>query len=227
MPDERSLRPLLARLADNPGGGEFDGWHATLVTGGAITSSTGPHVRRAKWRFKLSTIRDEWDRAGREGRAALAALQRAGLDIVPAPLLLYRDTYGQPVIVETWMQGEGLAEPPATETDWLRLAEHLITVHRIGRGLARSGVPSCGDQREHFRGRGAEGVRRGQPIAGRGKAARRGEVDRAPRRHELPVLARAGADVVPVRSECDELHPQAGAVGLGGLGEFGLGRSGL
>jgi hypothetical protein len=94
------LLPLLDHLAaTNPASDIWRNWQIRRVGGGAnnlLHRATGAgHDLAIKW-----TIRDERDRAGRE-HAALTALRQAGLDIAPAPILLERERYPQPVVVQT------------------------------------------------------------------------------------------------------------------------------
>jgi thiamine kinase-like enzyme len=76
------------------------------------------------------TIRDERDRAGREYET-LSLLETLRMDCAPQPVLLERDRYPQPVIVQTWLEGEVSAAPPATDTDWRRLLEHFAAIHEV------------------------------------------------------------------------------------------------
>lgn len=76
------------------------------------------------------TIRDTRDRAGREYES-LRLLAALGLDIAAQPVLLDRDRYRQPVIVQTWLDGEVSATPPATDTEWQQLLEHFATIHAV------------------------------------------------------------------------------------------------
>jgi hypothetical protein len=71
---------------------------------------TGPS---GHWTVKF-TVRDRRDRAGREYHALLA-LRQAGLSVAPEPLLLDRRRCAQPVVVQTWLEGEVSSEPPSTE----------------------------------------------------------------------------------------------------------------
>ena len=77
-----------------------------------------------------STIHDQRDRAGHE-YGALSALRQAGLQLAPEPLLLDRSSYAQPVVVQTWLQGEVSAAPPATMADWQSLLQHQALVHTV------------------------------------------------------------------------------------------------
>lgn len=76
------------------------------------------------------TIRDERDRAGRE-YAALQALRQADLHLAPQSLLLDRERYPQPVVVQTWLAGTVLDAPPDSDEDWESLLEHLGAVHIV------------------------------------------------------------------------------------------------
>jgi aminoglycoside phosphotransferase (APT) family kinase protein len=76
------------------------------------------------------TIRDERDRAGREF-AALQALHQAGLVLAPRAIWLDRHSFSQPVVVQTWLEGEALTSPPQTLQDWQALADHYCAIHQL------------------------------------------------------------------------------------------------
>jgi aminoglycoside phosphotransferase (APT) family kinase protein len=76
------------------------------------------------------TIRDDRDRAGSEYRALLA-LERAGLDLAPRPVLLEQTRYRQPVVIQSWLNGEIIGVAPTSEADWRLLVEHYAAVHRV------------------------------------------------------------------------------------------------
>lgn len=76
------------------------------------------------------TIRDARDRAGRE-YGALSALQGAGLDIAPRPVLLDRARAPQPVVVQTWLGGAVAGSPPTTDADWRALIDHFAAIHTL------------------------------------------------------------------------------------------------
>jgi hypothetical protein len=83
---------------------EWQGWTINCIDGGAnnlLYRATNPHSDLA---VKF-TVRDERDRAGRE-YGALLALQQAGLWIAPQPVWLERERYAQPVVVQTWLNGD-------------------------------------------------------------------------------------------------------------------------
>jgi aminoglycoside phosphotransferase (APT) family kinase protein len=93
------------------------------------------------------TVRDRRDRAGREYHAMLA-LQQAGLSIAPEPVLLERKRYAQPVVVQTWLEGEASRRLPRDDAEWERLLEHLVTVHTVtpettSVGVRRAVVDAC------------------------------------------------------------------------------------
>ncbi len=125
------IRPLLDHLA---GGTRREDvrwreWRITLIPGGQnnlLYRATSPDADLA---VKF-TVRDERDRAGRE-YGALAALRAAGLALAPEPILLDRSGYSQPVVVQSWLEGEATATPPATDDEWQRLAQHLASVHTV------------------------------------------------------------------------------------------------
>lgn len=136
---EARLRPLLGHLATagRPDDEEWQGWRIGRIGGGANNLLYRARGEGLDLAVKF-TIRDERDRAGRE-YGALLALHRAGLRIAPEPLLLDRATYELPVVVQTWLSGEVPEAPPATDTQWRRLLEHLAMVHSVT--AATSDVP--------------------------------------------------------------------------------------
>jgi aminoglycoside phosphotransferase (APT) family kinase protein len=75
-------------------------------------------------------IRDQRDRAGREYKALLA-LHQAQLPLAPKPVLLDQERYVQPVIVQTWLEGEVMTTPPASEVDWQSLVAHYVAIHTL------------------------------------------------------------------------------------------------
>ncbi|MBC8171856.1 MAG: aminoglycoside phosphotransferase family protein [Anaerolineae bacterium] len=76
------------------------------------------------------TLNDGRDRAGREYHA-LIVLFDYGLDVAARPVLLERDRYSRPLVVQTWIPGEIHDYPPQTEADWLRLLRYLNIIHQI------------------------------------------------------------------------------------------------
>jgi aminoglycoside phosphotransferase (APT) family kinase protein len=73
----------------------------------------------------------------------LQALDEAGLDLAPRPILLDQDSYSQPVVVQTWLQGKVSDALPTEDEEWQGLLEHLVRVHsvtpeRIGVRLQRA-----------------------------------------------------------------------------------------
>lgn len=128
---EESLRSLLDHLAAgrHEQGQPWPDGRVMRISGGwsnLLYRVSGP---LGDWAVKF-TIRDGRDRAGREYHALLA-LRDAGLSVAPKPILLDRRRYAQPVVVQTWLEGDVSAEPPSTDADWGRLVEHLATVHSV------------------------------------------------------------------------------------------------
>ena len=131
------IPPLLDHLAQTepPTAHEWNGWRIMRVTGGwnnlLYRATNDAHDLAIKF-----TLRDARDRAGREYNALLA-LQDAGLRIAPTPLLLERERYRLPVVVQTWFAGEVRDAPPANDAEWMRLLEHYAALAR----LKRANVP--------------------------------------------------------------------------------------
>ena len=129
--DPTPFLPLLDHLGSSAtvADGEWREWRVTRVAGAGNNllyhASSAAHDLAIKF-----TIRDQRDRAGRE-YAALLALQQADLAIAPKPLWLDRDRYSQPVVVQSWLEGLVLAEPPASDDEWQRLLDHLLAIHTL------------------------------------------------------------------------------------------------
>ncbi|MCL4506095.1 MAG: aminoglycoside phosphotransferase family protein [Chloroflexi bacterium] len=126
-----SLVPLLDHLAADPPRGEtaWQGWRIAPVAGGAnnlLYRATGDG---GDYAIKF-TVRDERRRALRE-YTALKALRQAGLTIAPRAVWLDEARYRQPVVVQTWLEGEGLTAPPACDADWYALLEHYCAIHAV------------------------------------------------------------------------------------------------
>jgi aminoglycoside phosphotransferase (APT) family kinase protein len=138
-----AVRPLVDHLAAGMRrpDEEWDGWRIARVAGGQnnlLYRATGAAGDLA---VKF-TMRDERDRAGRE-YAALSAIQQSSAQIAPCPVLLDRTTYPQPVVVQTWIEGEVAAVPPETDAEWMNLLQHLALVHAIKPGNATVGLPEA------------------------------------------------------------------------------------
>jgi len=126
----RQLRPLLDYLAhvQLSTSATWQGWHITPIAGGAnnrVYRGSGPGGNVA---IKF-TIRDQRRRAERE-YAALRALEQHALAIAPRPVALDTSS-AQPVVVQTWLDGELLRAPPGTDDDWSHLVQHLATIHTV------------------------------------------------------------------------------------------------
>jgi len=126
-----SLYPLLNYLAQghHPAHSQWRNWQITHITGGAnnllyrATSSIGDFAIKF-------TIRDNRDRAGREYEALLA-LHKANLPLAPKPILLERYRYAQPVVVQTWLNGDVMTAPPTSETEWQSILKHYAIIHTV------------------------------------------------------------------------------------------------
>ena len=125
------IYPLLDFLAQNetPTETVWRGWRITRVTGGwnnLLYRATNDACDLA---IKF-TLRDARDRAGREYNA-LPALHQAGLNIAPAPILLERERYRLPVVVQTWIAGEVRDAPPRNDDEWTHLLEHYAALAQV------------------------------------------------------------------------------------------------
>lgn len=131
---EKFLYPLLNYITQNnhPSNSEWQTWRITQVTGGAnnlLYRATGPG---GDFAVKF-TIRDQRDRAGRE-YGALLALHQAQLSLAPKPILLDQERYVQPVIVQSWLEGEVMTMPPNSEAEWQSLIAYYATIHTLKQG---------------------------------------------------------------------------------------------
>jgi len=127
---ERHIR-LLLRYLDNSGEQAdqcWQDWRITRLSGG-LNNLLFRARRESDDVVVKFTIRDERNRAEREFRALLA-LEEAGLQIAPRPLL-FDDAFRQPVVVQTWEEGETLDRPPATDEEWCELLRYYQAVHSV------------------------------------------------------------------------------------------------
>ncbi len=126
-----SLALLLDHLAADPSRREtlWRGWRIAPVAGGAnnllFRATRGDDDYAVKF-----TVRDERRRAWRE-YTALAALQHCGLAVAPRAMWLDETRCRQPVVVQTWLDGEGLSAPPACGADWQALLGHYCAIHTL------------------------------------------------------------------------------------------------
>ena len=128
---ETLLRPLLDYLsrAERRADGKWNIWHIANIDGGRNNQLYRASCALGEIAVKF-TIRDARDRAGREF-GALTALRQAGLKIAPAPLLLDRERYPLPVVVQTWLEGEVMGDVPTSDEGWELLLRHLVAMHGV------------------------------------------------------------------------------------------------
>lgn len=125
---------LLLLLCEQPPPepGSYGEWMIAPVGGGAnnrLLRASGPQGD-----YALKYMRnDARDRAGRE-YAALQALQQAlpsqTTPLAPAPILLERNL-PNPLVIQSWLQGDVLTAPPEHDSDWLQLVEHYAALQQI------------------------------------------------------------------------------------------------
>ena len=107
----------------------WDRWQITPIRGGAnslVYRATAPDNDLA---IKFM-VRDSRQRAQREF-CALTALPQSGLAIAPSPILLEDTCYAQSVMVQSWLHGQVIDAPPATEAEWQRLVEQHALIHSV------------------------------------------------------------------------------------------------
>lgn len=98
------MHQLLAHLATWPQNGRFQKYAYQQIGGGANNILYKVSGEDGTFAVKF-TLRDGRRQAWREFQA-LTALQAHGLAIAPEPILLDEDSYPQPVVVQTWLDGE-------------------------------------------------------------------------------------------------------------------------
>jgi aminoglycoside phosphotransferase (APT) family kinase protein len=137
------LQPLLDYLAAGTpaSAASWQDWHITPIGGGGNNRLYRASDGQADLAIKF-TLRDARDRAGREYHT-LQALAASGLDIAPRAVLLDRDRYAQPVVVQTWLAGECISSPPATDADWQALVTHLAAAHTLTPANATCSLPAA------------------------------------------------------------------------------------
>ncbi len=143
MMRQQDLLSLLDMLAapDAPLDGHLGRWRFARVEGGENNLLYRATNDQTDLAIKF-TARDARDRAGRE-YAALAALQRVGVPIAPAPLLLERDRFAHLAVVQTWLDGWVTIRPPDTDSDWRQLLDHYVAIHRITPAQTELRLPSA------------------------------------------------------------------------------------
>jgi len=125
------FRPLLDYLSKIETAHEphWQNWQITPITGGANNLLYRAQSSDGGFAIKFS-MRDERDRAGRE-YAALTALEQIDKRIAPKPILLDRDHYTNPVVVQSWLDGDVNRTPPVTDAEWCMLIDHFAAIHHI------------------------------------------------------------------------------------------------
>lgn len=123
------MNDLLAYLATWPQNGRFRTWQIVQVEGGANNRLYRVSNSREDLAVKF-TIRDERRRAWREHQA-LRSLREADLALAPQARLLDETSFAQPVVVQTWLDGETTAAPPQNDAEWEHLLTHYVAVHSV------------------------------------------------------------------------------------------------
>jgi aminoglycoside phosphotransferase (APT) family kinase protein len=124
------MRDLLGILVkQRPEVGRFHNWQFQHIGGSANNLLYRASNDTADFAIKF-TIRDVRHRARREYQALLA-LQEAGAELAPQPILLDESSYPLPVVVQSWLAGEVTADPPQTDADWQRLVEHYAQIAQV------------------------------------------------------------------------------------------------
>lgn len=137
------LHPLLAHLStveDPSAPWTWQDWQVHRV-GGGMNNRLYCARRQGQMLAVKFTMRDDRDRAGREW-TALHILAEAELSIAPQPLLIDRERYTWPVVVQSWIDGEPLQGPPHADADWQAILAHLRTVHALTADKIRRPLPT-------------------------------------------------------------------------------------
>jgi aminoglycoside phosphotransferase (APT) family kinase protein len=77
-------------------------------------------------------IRDERQRAEREW-GALTLLERLDLPLGPRPIYCDLARIPHAVVVQTWLDGQVLAAPPADDQTWLQIVQAYVRLHQVPR----------------------------------------------------------------------------------------------
>lgn len=123
------MNEIVAFLAKSPADGEWCGWEISRINGSGNNILYRATGHGCDWAVKF-TIRDERRRAWREFQA-LTVLQEAGLSIAPKPILLDESRCAQPVVVQSWLEGEVTAVPPQTDSEWHLLLDHYAVLATV------------------------------------------------------------------------------------------------
>jgi Phosphotransferase enzyme family len=129
MGDREDLDPLIAHIVTRPPPGAWRGWEIAPIAGGANNLVYRATSAEHDLAIKLMR-RDARDRAGRE-YTVLAALAALGLDLAPRPIMLDRDRYAHPIIVQSWIAGAVHDPPPADDAEWEALLRHYAAIHSV------------------------------------------------------------------------------------------------
>lgn len=116
----------------------LDGWQIAPMSGGRnnlLYHASGEHGDVV---VKF-TRRDARDRVGRE-YAGLTLLHTLAPELAPTPLLMNRERWSQPVVAQTWLDGQSRETAPTNAQDWRRLAEHYAAVHNLAREGQAEGI---------------------------------------------------------------------------------------
>jgi len=123
------MRDLLTYLAGTPADGRWRQWQIQLIGGSANNILYRATSSDSDLAVKF-TIRDARGRARREYNA-LQALEQAGPDVAPRPVLLDENSYALPVVVQSWLDGVVTAEPPQSDDEWRQLVGHYAAIHTV------------------------------------------------------------------------------------------------
>ena len=150
---EAHLRLLLHHLesTNQPNDASYQDWQITRLGGGANNQLF--RAKHALGDFVVKfTIRDDRNRAEHEFQA-LSALEQAGLQMAPMPVLVDSASYRQPVVVQTWIEGERINQPPSTDEEWQELLQYYRVVHTVTPDTSPVKLPKAFSASTVFEGR--------------------------------------------------------------------------
>ena len=135
------LRHLSSSRLSKPE--QWQGWHIEPISGGANNLLFRARGKRGDFAVKFA-IRDARNRASREYKTLLA-LQEAGVQLAPAPILIDEHSYKQPVVVQSWLPGKMVQKPPCTDQEWTAWLQYAARMHEFSPDHTGVDLQQCVD----------------------------------------------------------------------------------
>lgn len=123
-----ALLEFLSRLPDLDAG-EESGWHYQRISGGWNNRVYRVQNAGLDWTVKF-TRRDERRRAMWE-YSGLFLVADVGCPLAPIPLFVDEDSFPQPVIIQSWLLGNGYARAPRSDAGLRAMAAYYRDLHHI------------------------------------------------------------------------------------------------